>query len=147
MFLNKKRIWLMVLHKEYLWKKIIFEFSNLLLPYLSTKCPPQKKKVDLLVRKQFFWRHLEKIQWWSFFYVNFIKKMFIRAKVKECIFWKKRSVYIRAHLFYLKLQNFGFYELWPSYKVGKRWKTDPFVKSLKYFEGGGTLSWQIQYKD
>ena len=98
---------------------------------------PSKKKVDLPVRKMFFWRHSEKMLWGSFFYVIFIKKMYIRAKLKECIFRQKRSVHIRENAFHLKLHNFAFCESWASYKGGTWWKSDPSVKSPKIFEGGG----------
>ena len=77
--------------------------------------------------------------WGSFFYVIFIKKIYIRAKLKECIFRQRRSVYIRANPFHLKLQNFAFCESCSSYKGGERWKSDPSVKSPKFFEGGGEI--------
>ena len=81
--------------------------------------------------------------WGSFFYVIFIKKIYIRAKLKECIFRQRRSVYIRANPFHLKLQNFAFCESCSSYKGGERWKSDPSVKSPKVFEGGG--DWVDKY--
>ena len=63
--------------------------------------------------------------------------MYIRAKLKECIFRQKRSVYIRVNPFHLKLQNFAFCESCSSNKGGERWKSDPSVKSPNFFEGGG----------
>ena len=101
---------------------------------------PLRKYLDLLVRKNFFWRRPEKMHWWSFFYVIFIERMYIQAKLKDCILRKNRSVHIRANGFHLKLQKIAFYESWLSYKGGgKRWKTDPFVKSSNIFEGGGGI--------
>ena len=44
----------------------------------------------------------------QFFYVIFIKRMYIKAKLKACIFRQKRSVHIRANMVYLKITKICF---------------------------------------
>ena len=49
------------------------------------------------------------------------------------IFQKKRSVYIRANMFHLKLQHFALYQSWSSYKGRKTMKNWPVRKVFKSF--------------
>ena len=102
--------------------------------------PALENKVDLPVRKMFFWRRAEKMHWWSFFYVNFIEKMYIRAKLKECI--KTKCTYQGKYIS-LKITKFCFYESWSSYKGGTM-KNRPVRKVSKSFRSGGTFSWQVR---
>ena len=57
----------------------------------------------------------EKIHWWSFFYAIFIKKMYVKEKLKECWLRQNQGVHIRANVFHSKLRKFAFYESWSSY--------------------------------